>query len=140
MARLPVAAPAVVGRKVETRTTDWPAGMVLGVVMPLTLNSEPVCVSIEIVRSAPPLLETVRFEFACEPTETDPKSMLELLKEIWGWGLTAFAERFIATGAGALFACAVNVPLTTPAAVGVTETEKLTLCPAASVAGSVTPE
>ena len=112
----------------------------MGVVIPLTLNSEPVCVSIEIVRSAPPLLETVRFEFACEPTETDPKSMLELLKEICGCRLTALAERFIATGVATLFACAVSVPLTTPAVVGVTETEKLMDWPAASVAGSVTPE
>ena len=83
--------------------------------MPLTLNSEPVCVSTESVRSAPPVLETVRFELACEPIETAPKSMLELLKEICGWGLMAFAERFIATGAGALLACAVSVPLTVPA-------------------------
>jgi len=61
------------------------------------------------------------------------------LTAICGAAETAVAERLTTAGAAPLLAWTVSVPVTAPAAVGVTPTVKLPDCPAAIVIGNVTP-
>jgi len=70
--KVPVAAPAVVGLKDRLTAADCPAVIVFGVVIPLTLNSAPVSEITEIVRSAVPGLDIVRFKLLVELTPTVP--------------------------------------------------------------------
>jgi len=71
-APLPVAAPADVGWKARVAVAEVPAAMVLGVVIPVTLNSAPAREITETVRSAEPRLEIVTVELLIEPMATVP--------------------------------------------------------------------
>ena len=84
IAMLPVTAPAVVGAKLATTGTDWPALIVFGVAIPLIPNSAPFSVITETVKSAPPLLAITRFAVPFWPTVTLPKSTVLGLTEICG--------------------------------------------------------
>jgi hypothetical protein len=72
MVKLPVTAPAAVGLKVRDTGADWPALIVLGVVIPVAPNSAPVMAITDMVRSEPPVFEIVRFALPVEPTLTVP--------------------------------------------------------------------
>ena len=69
---VPVAAPAEVGWKAKVAVAEVPAAMVLGVVMPLTLNSAPAREIKETLRSAEPRLEIITVELLIEPVATVP--------------------------------------------------------------------
>ena len=129
IARLPLTAPAVVGRNVRVNVAVWPELIVLGVVIPLTPNSAPVNVSMEMVRSAPPEFVIVRLHVPCVPVPTLPKSTDELLGEICARGFTPVALRFSTNGVLVASSTIETVPLTLPMAVGCTETEAFVTCP-----------
>ena len=117
---------------------DWPAVIVFGVATPLSLNSAPVNVIKEIVRSAVPVFEMVKFAFPVEPSVTVPNWTELLLREICGAGATAVAARFTTCELPSLL-WAVIVPVTLPAVVGVTATVKFVDCPVARDIGNVAP-
>lgn len=62
-----------------------------------------------------------------------------LLREICGAGFTAVADKFTLTGELPLSPWAVRVPVTVPAAVGVTATVIFADCPIAKAMGNVAP-
>ena len=138
--KLPDTAPAKVGLNVKVTGAFWPALMVLGVVMPLIPKSAPESVRTEIVKSAVPALEMVRLEVPVEPTETLPKLTALELRLSCGCGFAPVAERFTTTGELPPSPCNVNVPVTLPATVGSTETEKVPTCAVASAIGRLIPE
>ena len=141
IAMFPEALPAAVGANVTTACADCPALIVLGVVKPLMLNSLPVRVIRETVRSAEPVLLKVKLAVPVSPVETDPKLIEAGFAEICGCVLlTAVADRFTTTGELLLSPVTVIVPVTFPAAVGFTFTEKLPEFPAAKDIGRVTPD
>ena len=72
MESVPLAAPATVGWKVNPAETDWPTGIVFGVVIPLTPNPVPDTETKEIVRSAFPLFDIKRVAFPVDPSLTVP--------------------------------------------------------------------
>jgi hypothetical protein len=138
--RLPDTAPAMVGLNVKVTEAFCPALMVAGVVMPLIPKSAPERVRREIVKFAVPKFEIVRLELPVEPTETLPKFTALELRLNCGCGFAAVAERFTTAGELPPSPCKVNVPVTVPAAVGSTETEKVPTCPVARAMGRVIPE
>jgi hypothetical protein len=138
--KLPVTAPAAVGLNVKVTGVFCPALMVLGVVIPLIPKSAPESVRRETVKSAVPPFEMVRLELPVEPMETLPKFTALVLKLNCACGVTAVAERFTTTGELPPSPCTVKVPVIVPVLVGLTETEKLPPCPAASAIGGVIPE
>ena len=113
--------------------------MVFGVVIPLTPNSAPVKEITETVRSAVPTFEIVSVELLAEPIATVPSCSEELLREICGAGLNAVADRFTVTGELPLSPCAVMVPVTVPAVVGVTATVMFADWPVARAIGNTAP-
>jgi hypothetical protein len=70
MVKVAAAAPPTIGLKVNVTGADWPAVMVLGVVIPLTLNSAPISETTEIVRSALPVFDIVKFKLLVDPIPT----------------------------------------------------------------------
>jgi hypothetical protein len=84
MAMLPVAAPVAAGVNVTTAGRDWPAPIVAGVAMPLTVKSLPVTATMDSVKLALPVFETVRLEVAFEPIDTVPKLIEVCPREICG--------------------------------------------------------
>jgi hypothetical protein len=114
--------------------------MVAGVVTPLIVNSVPVSVSKEIVSGVVPVLFTTRLLVLFDPTETFPKLMEFWLNESCDCALTPVADRLITTGVLPLLPVAVSVPVKLPAAVGVTATVKVPVCPTARAIGVVIPE
>src|SRR5215472_5266816 len=66
--------------------------------------------------------------------------MEEALREIWGAGFTAVAERLTVTGELPLFPCAVKVPATAPAEVGVNATVIFADCPVPKAIGRAAPD
>lgn len=141
MVMLPVVAPVAVGAKVTTACADWPALMFLGVAIPLTANSDPVTVSKETVKLAEPVLLMIRLAVEVRPLEMVPKAIEVGVTEICGWEeVTAVADRLTVAGELPLSPVTVSVPVTVPAAVGSTATERLLDWPAASAIGRVVPE
>ena len=141
MAMLPVAAPVAVGAKVTTACADCPALSVLGVVIPLIVNSEPVTAITDTVRFPDPVLLNVRLAVPVSPFDTVPKAMEAGDTESCGCeAATAVAERLTTAGELPLSPVTVIVPVTVPAAVGFTATETLPDFPAANAIGKVTPD
>lgn len=126
MAILPVTAPVVVGAKVTTACALCPAPMVLGVVIPLIVNSDPVTAITDTVRFPDPVLFNVRLAVPVSPFDTAPKAMEAGATDNCGCeAATAVAERFTTAGELPLSPVTVMVPLIVPAAVGFTATEML---------------
>jgi hypothetical protein len=137
--RLPDTAPATVGLNIKVNGAFCPALMVFGVVMPLIQKSTPESVRTETDKSAVPVFEMVRLDVPVEPTETLPKLTALELRLNCGCG-SAVADRFTTAGELPPSPCNVNVPVTLPAAVGSTKTEKVPACPVPRAIGRVIPE
>lgn len=120
-AKLPLLVPLAVGEKVTPTCADCPAASVVGVVIPLTLKSAPVRARREIVRLDAPVFVNIRLFVVFTPVETLPKLIVVGLTESCGCKLTPVADKFTATGVLPPSACAVNVAVSAPAVVGVTE-------------------
>ena len=136
--RLPLAAPLAVGLKDNVTGEDCPAAIVFGVVIPLNPNPVPLALTEEIVRSAPPVFEIVRFEVPAVPTPTLPKLTEVLLKEIFGTVVPVPLRATVIGEFGALLVM-VTVAGRFPAVVGANTALNVTLFPAAMLAGSVSP-
>lgn len=135
----PDEAVVVVGLKVTVRVADWPALITFGVVIPVAPKPVPLTDITETVRSAFPAFEIVRFEVDCVLTVTLPKLIAALLTEICGVEATPVAARLTTAGALPAAPRTESVPLTGPLAVGVTLTDTVLDCPAATVIGRVIP-
>lgn len=110
-------------------------------VIPLIPNSAPVNEINDIVRSEEPRFDSVRLALPFVPVETVPKLSEVGLTDNFGCvPLTAVAERLTATGELPPSPDTVSVPLKLAAAVGVTFTDKLLDCPAASAKGRLAPD
>ena len=136
---VPVAAPAAVGLKLTDTLAVCPAVITFGATSPLAANPAPLTVTPDTVRSAFPVLEIIRFEDPVDPTVTLPRFKDGALTAIWGAAVTAVAVKFTACELLVLLPVTVNVPLTGPAAVGVTPTVIAADCPALIVIGRVIP-
>lgn len=93
MAMLPLALPAIVGANVTVVDRDCPAGMVLGVVIPLMVNSAPLSVITDTVKSDPPVFDSPRLSVLLLPTETLPKFKAVPLTASCGCGLKTVPVR-----------------------------------------------
>ena len=132
--------PLDVGWNDSESSTDCPALMVLGVVIPPTPKSEPVTESIETVKSELPAFEIVRLALPVDPTLTVPNCTEVLLREICGPAVTAVAVRFTVCGELPSLPWTVIVPVTFPAAVGETATVRLLAWPVAIAIGNAAPD
>jgi hypothetical protein len=113
--------------------------MLSGVLIPLSEKPAPLSAIEEIVKFSLPKLLSTRFAVPFDPTATVPKLIGLCPSESCGSGLTAVAERFATTGALPEFPLTVSVPATVPAALGLTTTVKLLVCPTASPSGVDSP-
>ena len=141
MVMLPLAAPEVVGEKVRLTGTDCPAAMVRGVVIPVSPNSAPFKVTTETTKSAAPLLPMVKVDVPFEPIDTVPKPTDAGVKVKFACELVVTVPvKLITLGEVPESPWIVSVPVAVPAVVPFNQTEKLLLCPGATLIGNVIPD
>ena len=134
---VPEAAPLDCGEKVTVNCVLWPALIVTGNEIPLRTNSalleEP-----EVTVTLDPLAFRVPVRFELSPTVTLPK-LREVGETLSVAGLVPVPDSGIdKLGLGA-FDVIARDPQAEPLVVGAKVTVKLTLCPAVSVCGTVSP-
>jgi hypothetical protein len=138
--RLPLMLPDAAGEKVKPTCADCPAGIVAGVVMPLTVKLTPLTVSIEIVSAELPEFVNTRLLVPFDPTATVPKLMAVALNDNDEDGaMTAVAVNFTTTGALPWSPCAVSVALRFPATVAFTATVRFADSPMPTAMGNLAP-
>src|SRR5580704_10519333 len=138
MATLPLTAPAATGVNDTLNVALWPAVSVAGVVIPLTLNPEPLAATAEIVTLDPPVLVTVSDKVCFTPTSTLPKLRLVGF-DPRAPAATPLPDNGIFNVEFDAFEVMAMLPVTAPAAAGVKETVNVALWPPVRVTGAVIP-
>ena len=134
---VPDAAPLLCGVKVTVNCVLCPALMVTGKEIPLSVNSALLEVA-DVTVTLDPLAVSVPVRFALDPTVTLPK-FNDDGETASVAGIVPLPERGIDKFGFGAFDVIDKEPLAEPLAVGVKVTVKLTLCPAVSVRGTVSP-
>jgi hypothetical protein len=134
----PVALPAVVGANFAVNEAVWPAAIVAGTASPLMVNPEPDTFACEIEMLPDPEFVNVTDDEPFAPTFTLPKATFN------GLGVKLPCTPDPVNGIERLEFAAllviVTLPETLPDVVGANCPVKLTVCPAATVAGAAIPE
>ena len=138
MVTFPLAAPAEAGVNETLKVTLCPDVSVTGAAIPLRLNPVPLAPTCEIVTLDPPVFVTVSDNVCLLPTCTLPKPRLLGFEPSAPAAIPVPDNGIVNVGFEA-FDVTVTFPLAAPADVGLNETLKLALCPAANVTGAVVP-
>jgi hypothetical protein len=134
----PLTTPAEAGVNDTLNVALCPDVNVTGAAIPLTLYPVPLTPTCEIVTLRPPLFVTVSDRVCLFDTCTFPKLRLVGFAPSVP-AVTPVPDNGIVRVGFEAFEVIVTFPLTAPADVGLNETLKLALCPAASVTGVVVP-
>lgn len=132
---LPLTLPEAVGENLALNVVFWPAFKVIGVVRPEMLKVGPDTLSEEIVTEAVPEFESVIGTVPLLPTSRAPKLTLTGFDESAPWVPVPVSAT---VGSEALLVTEME-PEAFPAAVGSNTAEKVALCPAFNVMGTVIP-
>jgi len=134
----PVTAVADTGVYATLKVALWPAVRVTGAVIPLSVKPVPLIPTAEIVTLVPPVFVTVSERVFLTPTCTLPKLRLVGFDPRAPAASPVPDSGMVNVGFEA-FEVTVTLPVTALAEVGVNETLKLVLWPAASVTGTLVP-
>ena len=133
---LELAAPLILGANLTLIVRLWPAGMVLGSVKPVTLNSELVVV-IELIDAAKPVTPNLTATVLVEPTGTLPKFRLVGVTDTFPAAAPLPDNGMVKVRL--LAYVTARLPYAAVATVGAKVTLKVIECPAARVVGNRRP-
>jgi hypothetical protein len=136
---LPDVAPAAVGANETVKFVLWPASSVIGVVSPVTANSDPVCVKVLTVTDSVPEFVSVTACFIVVPTDALPKLMTAGTVVKVALDGIAVPVRIRACGEPGTLSAKVMLPLSVAAAGGVNTTLNVRLWPASMDAVAESP-
>ena len=135
---LPLAAPVAVGANLTESVADCPADRVIGVVMPLTLNTVPLAETCEIVIEVAPVLVSLSVKVELLPTTILPKLRLVGVAVNAPGATPVPVSAIVNVGFEALDVI-VTVPVRAPLVVGANETVNVVFCDGFTVSGVVIP-
>src|SRR5579859_247365 len=136
----PLAVPAVVGVKFAFRLAVCPGAIVVPLASPVVVNSAPLIATLDTTTSVFPLLVSVATMELLFPSSTSPKLKSAKLETKSAVGAVAVPVAKMVQGEPGASLISETDPVALPAVLGEKTILKLVPCPAATFAGTVSPE